>query len=156
MILKPGIIAGGQSGVDRAAMDFAIANNIPLKGWCPKGCKAEDGVIDKKYKLIEIPQTEPKFRTIKNITKADAVLAFLFDSPDKGTFFAIEYAEKIKKPFYMVFLKMKMQNQIKGVIRFLDNNSVRWINIIGPRESNSKGIYSETYLFLSELWHKIN
>lgn len=156
MILKPGIIAGGQTGVDRAAMDFALANNISLKGWCPKGCIAEDGIIDKKYKLTEVPQANPEFRTIKNIVESDAVLAFVFKYPDKGTSFAIEYAKKIKKPFYMVFLKKKMQNRISGVIRFMNNNSFRWVNIIGPRESNSKGIYSETYLFLSELWNKIN
>jgi hypothetical protein len=49
------IISGGQTGADRAALDFAIANGIAHGGWCPKGRKAENGVIPAKYALQETP-----------------------------------------------------------------------------------------------------
>ena len=43
------IISGGQTGADRAALDFAIENDIPHGGWCPNGRKAEDGPLDSRY-----------------------------------------------------------------------------------------------------------
>jgi hypothetical protein len=49
------IVSGGQTGADRAALDFAIEHGIPHGGWCPKGRKAEDGPIDPRYLLRETP-----------------------------------------------------------------------------------------------------
>ena len=47
------IISGGQTGVDRAALDIAIELGMPHGGYCPKGRRAEDGIISSKYNLIE-------------------------------------------------------------------------------------------------------
>ena len=52
------IVSGGQTGADRAALDFAIGHGIPHGGWCPKGRKAEDGPIDPRYELTETPCTD--------------------------------------------------------------------------------------------------
>ena len=57
------IISGGQTGVDRAALDVALAFNIPCGGWCPKGRKAEDGVIAAQYPLTETPSPDYSQRT---------------------------------------------------------------------------------------------
>ena len=37
------IISGGQTGVDRGALDAAIALGLDHGGWCPLGRLAEDG-----------------------------------------------------------------------------------------------------------------
>lgn len=47
------IVSGGQTGADRAALDWAIAHCIPHGGWCPPGRKAEDGPIPAHYQLTE-------------------------------------------------------------------------------------------------------
>ena len=52
------IVSGGQTGADRAALDWAIAHQIPHGGWCPKGRKAENGIIDSCYKLTETPSSQ--------------------------------------------------------------------------------------------------
>ena len=36
------IRSGGQTGVDRAALDVARELGIPVAGWCPKNGIAED------------------------------------------------------------------------------------------------------------------
>lgn len=49
------IVSGGQTGADRAALDWAIANQVPHGGWCPAGRIAEDGTISDRYQLQECP-----------------------------------------------------------------------------------------------------
>ncbi|MFZ2538218.1 MAG: putative molybdenum carrier protein, partial [Oscillospiraceae bacterium] len=57
------IISGGQTGVDRAALDFAIIAGIPHGGWCPLGRTAEDGIISDKYELTEMSHGSYRQRT---------------------------------------------------------------------------------------------
>jgi len=73
VIIFSKIISGGQTGVDRAALDVALEFGIPCGGWCPKDRKAEDGPIDPRYPLKETKSpnyphmTEKKCKTdIKN------------------------------------------------------------------------------------------
>ncbi len=61
------IVSGGQTGADRAALDFAIAHGIPQGGWCPKGRKAEDGPIPDRYQLKETPSDNYAQRTEWNV-----------------------------------------------------------------------------------------
>ncbi len=70
------IISGGQTGADRAALDWAISNNILHGGWCPKGRLAEDGRINPKYELDETPKTEYIQRTEWNVRDSDATVIF--------------------------------------------------------------------------------
>ncbi len=66
------IISGGQTGVDRAALDAAMELHILTGGYCPKGRKAEDGRIPDTYNLIEMPTTSYPARTEKNVIESDA------------------------------------------------------------------------------------
>jgi len=61
------VISGGQTGADRAALDFAIAHGIPYGGWCPAGRLAEDGTIDARYILKETPSASYPQRTEWNV-----------------------------------------------------------------------------------------
>ena len=70
------IVSGGQSGADRAALDFAISRGIPHSGWCPKGRKAEDGAIDARYNLTETPSANYLQRTEWNARDFDGTVIF--------------------------------------------------------------------------------
>ena len=72
MITK--IISGGQTGADRAALDFAIKMKIPHGGWIPKGRLAEDGPLPEKYQLLEMSTTSYPKRTEQNVIDSDATL----------------------------------------------------------------------------------
>src|SRR2546423_13574935 len=69
---KTKIVSGGQTGADRAALDFALAHKIPQGGWCPKGRRAEDGVIEPCYRLVETPSSRYSQRTAWNVRDSDA------------------------------------------------------------------------------------
>ena len=68
------IISGGQTGADRAALDAALELSIPHGGWLPKGRKAEDGPVSKRYRLQELASPNYRDRTRKNILESDGTL----------------------------------------------------------------------------------
>ena len=70
------IVSGGQTGADRAALDWAIAHGIPHGGWCPRGRKAEDGRIDGRYQLQETPSSSYTLRTERNVHDSDGTVVF--------------------------------------------------------------------------------
>ncbi len=149
------IISGGQTGVDRAALDFALENEIDCFGWCPKGRKAEDGIIPSLYPLKETETSRYEKRTLKNVDESQGLLVFVDNKPDKGTILAIDYAEKQNKPIYVIHLSMNVEDQETGILDFLDDQNVTTVNIVGPRESNCPGIYQKTKDFLVELFIRI-
>jgi hypothetical protein len=70
------IVSGGQTEADRAALDWALSRRIPCGGWCPKGRKAEDGIIDSKYPLKESSSSSYLQRTEWNVRDSDATVIF--------------------------------------------------------------------------------
>lgn len=68
------LISGGQTGVDLAALDFAIAQQIPYGGWCPAGQSAVDGILDARYQLRETESSGYRQRTKRNVLDSDATL----------------------------------------------------------------------------------
>lgn len=148
------IISGGQTGVDRAALDFALENNIRCSGWCPKGRRADDGPIPLSYPLRETKKSRYRERTIKNVEESQGLLVFVDGKPDKGTILAIDQAENRNIPTYIIHLTMNVEDQETGILNLLENNNISVINIVGPRESNSPGIYNKTKAFLEELFSR--
>jgi hypothetical protein len=144
------IVSGGQTGVDRAALDYALKNNIPCGGWCPKGRIAEDGIIDNKYPLQETESPIYAVRTRRNVEDSDATLILFEDEPGNGTRYTAEYANKLGKPLREV--KISELTDTDMVFRWLKKNNVRVLNIAGPRESTSPGIYLITISFLERLF----
>ena len=70
------IRTGGQSGVDRAALDVARELNIEICGWCPRGGWAEDyttppGLLSDYPELTETPSAGTTQRTLWNMRDAD-------------------------------------------------------------------------------------
>lgn len=81
------LISGGQTGVDRAALDVGLALGLPVGGWCPKGQRAEDSKIPDCYPLVEIPERNYRTRTRRNVEDADGTLILNLGKLDGGTAF---------------------------------------------------------------------
>ena len=93
------IISGGQTGADRAALDWAIAHGVPHGGWCPKGRKAEDGPIDARYKLVETTSSDYLQRTEWNVRDSDGTVVFSIATMlTGGSKKTVDLARKHRKP----------------------------------------------------------
>jgi hypothetical protein len=92
------IVSGGQTGADRAALDWALAHNVPCGGWCPKGRKAEDGPIEPKYPLKATPSGSYLQRTEWNVRDSDANVLFSIEPTlTGGSNKTVEFARKHRK-----------------------------------------------------------
>jgi hypothetical protein len=98
------IVSGGQTGADRAGLDFAIYNNIPHRGWCPKGRKAEDGKIPLQYQLQETPSSDYLQRTEWNARDSDGTVIFTMGKDlTGGSKRTAEFASKHGKPMMHLY-----------------------------------------------------
>ncbi len=149
MIRNIKIISGGQSGVDRAALSFALENNIPCGGWCPKGRLAEDGPIDQKYPLKESNSSLYVVRTKLNVDEGDGTLILYTDKIGRGTNYTAKYAALRLK--HLLMININEEGQSEKVKNWLKQNEIETLNIAGPRESTSPGIYQLSMDFLERV-----
>jgi hypothetical protein len=143
------VISGGQTGVDRAALDWAIRNGIPHGGWCTKGRRAEDGYIPDRYVLQETPQRHYRQRTKRNVREADATLIVTLSAElSGGSLFTREYANKLGKPCAHVYPMEGWQRLMKPL---KDLRVITVLNVAGARASKAPGIEQFVDEVLSEL-----
>jgi len=135
------IISGGQIGVDRAALDAALEKNFPCGGWCPLGRKAEDGAIPVRYPLKETESEDYKERTERNVADADGTVVLTRGEPTGGTAFTITLARGYGKPYLVLDLESGDAGMPATIQTWVRENNIRVLNVAGPRESNSPGIY---------------
>ena len=124
------IISGGQTGVDRAALDVALELELPCGGWCPKGRKAEDGPIDCRYPLRETNSSDYRVRTEKNVKDSDGTLILTWGAPTGGTAFTIKMAEKHKKPYLVFDLSKNMDST--HAVNWIKAQGIAALNVAGP------------------------
>ena len=144
------IVSGGQTGVDRAALDVAIYLNIDHGGWCPKGRLAEDGVIPDSYDLSENGSTDYTVRTEQNVVESDGTLILHTGVVSGGTGLTRKLANDHKRPCLVIELSEGDVNQsdVACVQRWLSASNIGVLNVAGPRESSSTGIGVLTERFL--------
>lgn len=140
------VVSGGQTGVDRAALDAALALGIPVGGWCPLGRLAEDGPIPERYPLRETPSPAYPERTEWNVRDSDATLALARGVPSGGTAFTVRLAERYGRPCLVLDLERAPDPAAIG--SWARRHGVRILNVAGPRESSSPGIYAAAGRFL--------
>jgi hypothetical protein len=145
----PKIISGGQSGVDRAALDVALDLGIPCGGWCPKARKAEDGPIDSRYPLKETDSPNYPVRTEINIRESDGTLVLTEGSLIGGTALTVRLARKNKKPFLVIRLDQRTDPLTVRV--WIEKNNLKILNVAGPRESEVPGIHDRAVKFIHEM-----
>ncbi len=156
---EPGlmIVSGGQTGVDRAALDAAISTGHRYRGWCPKGGLAEDflwppGLIAEYPALRETPGDDPAQRTEWNVRDSDAtvIIRRATDSPSPGTTLTIELAEAAGRPLFIVDpASHSATSDLRAFIAGLPPTAD--LNFAGPRESQAPGIYSESRAIIEEV-----
>ncbi|MCB0805096.1 MAG: putative molybdenum carrier protein [Bacteroidales bacterium] len=142
------IISGGQTGVDRAALDFALTNHIAAGGWCPAGRRAGDGVIPPMYPLLETPTSDYRQRTLKNILDSDGTLIIYKHKLDTGTALTLSLCKKIRKPHLVIKLADPADSYQLKLSKWLTDSAIFVLNVAGPRESSEPGIYDEALAFL--------
>ncbi len=140
------MISGGQTGVDRAALDVALELGLPCGGWCPGGRRAEDGPIDALYPLTETARSDYSGRTRRNVADADATLVLCHGGLNGGTLLTVELALELDKPCLVVDLRRPWQP--REVRRWLQTCAVTTVNLAGPRECGAPGIYALASDFL--------
>src|SRR4029453_8876365 len=136
-------VSGGQTGVDRGALDAALEWGFSCGGWCPAGRLAEDGIIPGHYPVVELPDAGYAERTARNVADSDATIIILNGKPIGGTGETIDCCVEMQKPHLVIDCKRKeIAEAIEAVtefVRAVSSPSARLgmtvLNIGGPRAS---------------------
>jgi hypothetical protein len=143
------IVSGGQTGVDRAALDVALELGIPCGGWCPRGRKAEDGRIARRYPLRETPSARYAQRTRWNVRDSDGTLILTMGELTGGTALTFKVAQSIGRPAFVVDLSHG--RAVVPVRKWIRKHDIGVLNIAGPRESTRTGVYRRSCMYLRRL-----
>lgn len=143
------IVSGGQTGVDRAALDVALRLGIPCGGWCPRGRRAEDGRIPERYPLHETPSADYAQRTEWNVRDSDATLILYRGRLTGGSALTSRLAAKYRRPCLEIDLASPLE---AGAIRaWLRGNGVRVVNVAGPRATPDADLAAPAGRLLAEV-----
>ncbi len=133
------IVSGGQTGADRAALDWAMARGIPHGGWCPRGRRAEDGRVPDRYRLEETPSRDYAQRTRWNVRDSDATLIVSRTAAlGGGSAYTARCAQRLGRPWLHA---RPGADDPAAIAAFVAGRRIRSLNVAGPRCSSDPGIY---------------
>ncbi len=137
------IVSGGQTGADRAALDFAIAHGLPHGGWCPKGRKCEEGTIAACYQLQESPSSNYVQRTEWNVRDSDGTVIFsIAPVLTGGSKKTLDLARKHHKPVIHISREEGPVSPAQALKRFIAEHRIKVLNVAGPRASKEPEVAS--------------
>lgn len=138
------IMAGGQTGVDRAALDVALEAGVPVAGWCPTGRRAEDGAIDARYPLRETPSAAYAQRTEWNVRDSDATLIISPIAPSGGTQWTVTCAAEWGRPVWVASVRTPktVGLHVPRLKQWLSTHRIQRLNVAGPRASEASAAYA--------------
>lgn len=140
------IISGGQTGVDRAALDLALKHGIKSGGWCPAGRTDEFGIIPERYPLQELDRGGFSERTLANVRDSDATIIIYERELHGGTRFTLECCERLQRPHKLInAAKKSAEDAANELIDFFNEQKIRVLNVAGPRQSDWPGGYDFTF-----------
>ena len=131
------IVSGGQTGVDRGALDAALGADFPCGGWAPGDRMAEDGTIPDRYPLTVLPNGNYRQRTRLNVVDSDGTAILYNDTLTGGTRLTRELCELLNRPYWLINAA-KTPDPIaaaEGLVRFIEENAIKVLNVAGPRAS---------------------
>jgi hypothetical protein len=145
------IISGGQTGVDRAALDVAMRLGVAHGGWIPKGRLAEDGSLPPHYRLQETSTDDYETRTEKNVLDSDGTLIISRGSLTGGTDYTRKMALKHGKQLLHIDLSLVQRPSDAGslVASWIEMNRIEILNVAGPRASHDPAIYMDTIAIMT-------
>jgi hypothetical protein len=139
------IVSGGQTGVDRAALDAALQSGIKCGGWCPEGRLAEDGTLPPHYPLSELKGAGYKKRTLQNVIDSDGTVIIYFDTLSDGTEQTLLFCLNLKKPYLLIdATELSPERAVERIHKFVAGNSINTLNIAGPRANGEALAYAYT------------
>ena len=146
------IISGGQTGVDRAALDAALELGVACGGWCPAGRRAEDGVIPPRYPLNEMTGGDYSARTRQNVIDSDATLIVYFSELEGGTLQTVHFCQSEGRPCLLLDMsRLDAQEALYKLNEFIRQNDIHRLNVAGPRNSKQPRAYTATRTLLRGL-----
>ncbi len=140
------VVSGGQTGVDRAALDAAVELGITCGGWCPLGRLAEDGPLDGRYPLEETPTSEYAERTMWNVRDSDGTLILRFGPLTGGTAYTVDCARRLSRPWLEIDLEADPEPA--ELRSWLASAGISTLNVAGPRGSRHPEVYPRARAYL--------
>lgn len=152
MMLLQRVVSGGQTGVDRGALDAALDHGFPCGGWCPAGRKAEDGVIPAHYPVAELAAGDYRHRTIQNVLDSEGTLVIYFEYLRGGTEQTVLHCIRRQRPYKLVdAAEVSAQQGARLAATFVTAHRVTVLNIAGPRQSQEPRAHAYTYALVAAL-----
>lgn len=149
------LISGGQTGVDRAALEAALKLGLPHGGWCPKGRVAEDGEVPRRYQLDETKSNGYVQRTSWNVRDADAtVIISPEDKLGRGSALTVREAVEQSKP-YLVLTGADLADKPARLASFLLEHKVKVLNVAGPRASSAPSGFKHAFTLLTQAMEQL-
>jgi hypothetical protein len=148
------IISGGQTGVDRAALDVALRQGVDCGGWCPSGRLDEFGRIPDRYPVRELEQEGFAGRTLRNVKDSDGTLIICQGEWRGGTQFTLECCKEVQRPHRIIDASTaSVEEAAQSAADFVRENNIGVLNVAGPRQSEWPEGYDYAFrvldLFLS-------
>ena len=153
------VVSGGQTGVDRAALDAAMELGFDVGGWCPRDRRSEDGAVPTKYPLRETAARSYAVRTEWNVRDSDGTLILVLNEISSGTRLTVDAAKSHGKPLKIEYLAAQksqglltadasLSEKITSVGEWIQREKIRILNIAGPRGSSSEDMYPRAKEFV--------
>ncbi len=148
------IVSGGQTGVDRAALDAAIKLGIAHGGWVPRGRLTESGALPPKYHLKETSSSSYSMRTEKNVSNADGTLIISRGPLTGGSEYTRQMAVKHNRPWLHIDLSRTAAFHAAIAIKdWIVSKEIEILNVAGPRASEDPAIYQDTLNILESVYY---
>jgi hypothetical protein len=146
------ISSGGQTGVDRAALDVALKHGIECGGWCPKGRMDEFERIPDRYPVKELPNGGFPERTLQNAIDSDATVIFSPGKIEGGTAFTVQCCRDQQRPYVIIDAQeLSIDEAAKAIVSLIQGQNIERLNIAGPRASEWAGGYDHVFAVLEKV-----
>jgi Circularly permutated YpsA SLOG family len=147
------IVSGGQTGVDRAALDAVLASHFPCGGWAPGDRMAEDGVIPDRYPLIVLPNGGYRQRTRLNVSDSDGTAILFNEILRGGTRLTRNLCALLKRPYILINAAETLDPIVAAetILKFMEDNEIQVLNVAGPRASGWAAGYAFAFATIERL-----
>jgi hypothetical protein len=130
------IISGGQTGVDRAALDVALKHKIDCGGCCPAGRLDEIGWIPDRYPLKELEHGGFTERTLQNVKDSDGTVILYSVRLRGGTEQTVRFCVEQERPHQLIDAsKISTEKGAASIADFVHKHKIDTLNVAGPRHS---------------------